>query len=461
MLGGITISATVGAALKKIAVMILTNKKVMKKVLIVVVSLIMALLLPVIAVISVLQGNVNIDYNKLQEMVVENMTDEQKAQLAATEKLMNDIESEMKKKDFTDEQVLQARVITVTALGEKVKEKDFIKDLVSCFAKDQTEKNLISNINRKFNTHIEVEEFEKVMSLINTYNADIVKVAAKQLGNAGGEKFWRWYGFSSRVEWCCVFVSWCANECGYIEAGLIPKYAVVDDGVNWFKSKDQWLNGSATPKPGMIIFFDWAYDGSDGSGDHTGIVEKVENGYVYTIEGNSSDKVMENQYSIGSPEILGYGKYKAPERTVSGDAATQAWKYLKSYGYSDSVVAGIIGNMMRECGGDTLDLDWDIIGHFNGDEFYGLCQWCLRYTPSGFKGSSIKEQCEYLHQTIQGEFAAYGGNYHGITYLEFLQADTRTAAEAFCCVYERCGDYANEGPRRANNAERAYNQFHK
>ena len=131
--------------------MILTNKKVMKKVLIVVVSLIMALLLPVIAVISVLQGNVNIDYNKLQEMVVENMTDEQKAQLAATEKLMNDIESEMKKKDFTDEQVLQARVITVTALGEKVKEKDFIKDLVSCFAKDQTEKNLISNINRKFN----------------------------------------------------------------------------------------------------------------------------------------------------------------------------------------------------------------------------------------------------------------------------------------------------------------------
>ena len=78
MLGGITISATVGVALKKIAIIILTNKKVIKKVLIVVVSLIMAMLLPVIAVISVLQGNINIDYNKLQEMVVENMTDEQK-----------------------------------------------------------------------------------------------------------------------------------------------------------------------------------------------------------------------------------------------------------------------------------------------------------------------------------------------------------------------------------------------
>ena len=143
MLGGITISATVGAALKKIAVMILTNKKVMKKVLIVVVSLIMALLLPVIAVISVLQGNVNIDYNKLQEMVVENMTDEQKAQLAATEKLMNDIESEMKKKDFTDEQVLQARVITVTALGEKVKEKDFTFLKIAKICKEVAKINLI------------------------------------------------------------------------------------------------------------------------------------------------------------------------------------------------------------------------------------------------------------------------------------------------------------------------------
>ena len=75
-------------------------------------------------------------------MVVENMTDEQKAQLAATEKLMNDIESEMKKKDFTDEQVLQARVITVTALGEKVKEKDFYQGSCVMFCKGSDRKGL-------------------------------------------------------------------------------------------------------------------------------------------------------------------------------------------------------------------------------------------------------------------------------------------------------------------------------
>lgn len=138
-------------------------------------------------------------------------------------------------------------------------------------------------------------------------NSDIVKVAQEQLGNVGGQPYWSWYGFSSRVEWCCCFVSWCANECGYIEDGIIPKYSVVDDGADWFKAKGQWLDKDEVPQAGMIIFFDWAYDGLDGGGDHTGIVEKVEGGRVYTIEGNSSDACQENSYPIGYYEIKGYG----------------------------------------------------------------------------------------------------------------------------------------------------------
>lgn len=296
---------------------------------------------------------------------------------------------------------------------------------------------------------------------ITSSNSDIVLIAQEQLGNVGGQPYWSWYGFSSRVEWCCCFVSWCANECGYIESGAIPKYSVVDTGVDWFKSRNQWLDKNEEPEPGMIIFFDWADDGLDGSGDHTGIVEKVENGTVYTIEGNSSDSVQENQYSVGNNEILGYGYYEGNNSEASGDTANQVWTYLKSYGYSDSVAAGIIGNMMRECCGDTLNLDWDIVGHYGGSEFYGLCQWCLDYTPSGFIESSVKKQCEYLKNTIKSEFATYGGNYNGITYEQFLKSDTRTAAIAFERVYERCGDYSNEDNRRANNAQTAYNRFHK
>ena len=143
---------------------------------------------------------------------------------------------------------------------------------------------------------------------IYTEDGAIVSVALSQVGNVGGEPYWSWYGFSSRVEWCACFVSWCANECGYIDTGVIPKYAGCVNGVQWFKDRGQWLDGSAEPAPGMIIFFDWDDEnGQDGLSDHTGIVEKVENGRVYTIEGNSGDSVRQNSYPVGYYEVLGYG----------------------------------------------------------------------------------------------------------------------------------------------------------
>jgi hypothetical protein len=85
----------------------------------------------------------------------------------------------------------------------------------------------------------------------------IVAVALSQIGNVGGQPYWSWHGFNSRVEWCACFVSWCANECGYIDAGVIPKYAGCVWGVEWFKERGQWLDNSAEPSSGMIIFFDW------------------------------------------------------------------------------------------------------------------------------------------------------------------------------------------------------------
>ena len=140
----------------------------------------------------------------------------------------------------------------------------------------------------------------------------IVAVALSQVGNIGGQPYWSWYGFEGRVEWCACFVSWCANECGYIENGIIPKFAGCVNGVQWFKDRGQWADNSIEPTPGMIIFFDWdSPNGSssprDGQSDHVGIVEKCENGIVYTIEGNSGDSCRQRQYSVGYYEILGYG----------------------------------------------------------------------------------------------------------------------------------------------------------
>lgn len=150
--------------------------------------------------------------------------------------------------------------------------------------------------------------------LYGVYGEDdqIVAVAISQIGNVGGMPYWSWYGFGSRVPWCACFVSWCANECGYIDIGVIPKFAGCVNGVNWFKERGQWADGSFEPAPGMIIFFDWDSPNGesgpqDGLSDHVGIVEKVENGRVYTIEGNTSDSCARRSYSVGYYEILGYG----------------------------------------------------------------------------------------------------------------------------------------------------------
>ncbi len=139
-------------------------------------------------------------------------------------------------------------------------------------------------------------------------NTDIVEVAKKQIGNIGGQPFWSWYGYNSRVEWCACFVSWCANECGYIEAGIIPKFASCEsEGVAWFKTCGLWQEKGYTPKSGDIIFFDWA-DSNDGLADHVGIVSRVENGIIYTVEGNTrGDVCKENKYSIDSSVIRGFG----------------------------------------------------------------------------------------------------------------------------------------------------------
>lgn len=150
--------------------------------------------------------------------------------------------------------------------------------------------------------------------LYGIYSGDdaIVKAALSQIGNAGGEPYWSWYGFNSRVEWCACFVSWCFNECGYLDTGTAPKFAGCVGGVEWFRSREQWADNTIEPAPGMIVFFDWndpngASGPQDGEADHVGIVEKCENGIVYTIEGNSGDSCRQNQYPVGYYEILGYG----------------------------------------------------------------------------------------------------------------------------------------------------------
>ena len=133
-------------------------------------------------------------------------------------------------------------------------------------------------------------------------NPELVELAKRQVGNVGGQPYWSWYGFNSRVEWCACFVSWCYGQMGLSE----PRFAgCQSQGVPWFQSHGQWgARGYDNLAPGDAIFFDWDMDGS---ADHVGIVIGTDGSRVYTIEGNSGDACKIRSYDVNYECIKGYG----------------------------------------------------------------------------------------------------------------------------------------------------------
>lgn len=155
-------------------------------------------------------------------------------------------------------------------------------------------------------------------------------------GNAGRNnytKYGAWYGMNGQP-WCDMFISWCADQVG--ETKNVGKYAYVPSHVAFFKQRGQYFTrGAKTPRAGDIIFF--------GDADHIGLVENVSNGYVYTIEGNTSGTsgliangggVCRKSYSLTSGYIMGYGRpsYFAASSQSAGKTEKffNPWKVWKN-----------------------------------------------------------------------------------------------------------------------------------
>jgi hypothetical protein len=239
---------------------------------------------------------------------VATMDDERKDLLTTIFWEINDISSRMESVSHTEVTetadkdgniITEETTVTETILYIVVSHKTF-DEMANYYNFDVEQRKLLAELLEDKNDML----WSSVLYGISNGSSNIVEVALSQIGNVGGQPYWSWYGFNSRVEWCACFVSWCANESGYIDTGVIPKYAGCVWGVQWFKDRGQWTYEHIEPMAGMIIFFDWE---NDGITDHTGIVEKCENGIVYTIEGNSNDRCRQRQYPVGSSVIYGYG----------------------------------------------------------------------------------------------------------------------------------------------------------
>lgn len=135
----------------------------------------------------------------------------------------------------------------------------------------------------------------------------MVEVAKEEIGTLTGEKYWRWLGFENRMEWSAAFVSWVADQAGYIDQGRVLKTANVLNMIDWFKENDKFkgTNEDYLPQAGDIIFFDWSGDRT--GKDHVGIVEYAGGNVVQVIEGNSSHRVRRRTYALDNISISGYG----------------------------------------------------------------------------------------------------------------------------------------------------------
>ena len=126
---------------------------------------------------------------------------------------------------------------------------------------------------------------------------------------------------------------------------------------------------------------------------------------------------------------------------------------MKDLGWNDYVCAGIMGNLMAEVGGQTLDIRYAL----SSSGYYGMCQWSRGY--SQVWGTGLETQCDFLRDTIKYEFDTYGDNYqYGFDFNSFLSLnDARQTALAFAKCYERCSSFSYY--TRQENAIKAYNYF--
>ena len=190
-------------------------------------------------VLAVYAVKTNTDEDNPQEVAT--MDDSKKQILTDIFWKMNAISSRTESK--TETQIIETddghrnivqteTTVTHTYLYITVSHKT-VDEMAVQYGFNQEQKDYLAELLKDENNSL----WSAVLYGISYSNDQIVTVALSQVGNVGGEPYWSWYGFGSRVEWCACFVSWCANECGYIDTGVIPKFADCVNGVQWFKDR--------------------------------------------------------------------------------------------------------------------------------------------------------------------------------------------------------------------------------
>lgn len=112
-------------------------------------------------------------------------------------------------------------------------------------------------------------------------------------GNTSGTGNYTEYGywFGTQFNWCAVFISWCARQAGIPES--VIKTNSMASGAQCHFGEKKYSFGTREAQVGDILYID---NDSDPEADHVALVYKVDSTYIYTIEGNTSQKVYALKY---------------------------------------------------------------------------------------------------------------------------------------------------------------------
>lgn len=237
-------------------------------------------------------------------------------------------------------------------------------------------------------------------------------------------------------EWCCAFVYWCAEQCGYVGGCFGSKTALCQTSWNYFQSRGlTHVPSGYMPQPGDLIYFHYK-EGSGNAVNHIGIVESCDGTTVYTIEGNTqhgnsnnSPSVYKCHHDLTSSNIYGYA---SPEYPADSGGALSSYDrpqdyfyaYGLSQGYSPAAVAALMGNAYQECGNPVGNLaknfsqkdynqvvnkkdEWDILCESESVEKKGVFSFGVIQWQEG-RRTNLEKYCKANgldEKTIEGQTA--------------------------------------------------------
>ena len=424
-------AVTVAAGLKKLAVAVLTDKKLRNTVLGIILGIILVIVIPFAAIIALLNGDINIDTNRLQTLVVQNLSAEEKAKLRRVERLMNTIEDKMLAAGFDKLRVKEAQVLYVLALSDHAGDTGFVERLVGCFADGQSDAALISAVNTAFGTDLSAEEFTKVMSAIRAVYISTANYIAP--GSKNNLDLVEWAKNAEAHGWGYV---WGTFGQVFTRSMYKAKVEQYPDEVGSYAEfiKANWVGGRTADCVGLIKGYGW-FDAETGQINYgtNGMPDVGADGVYYNAsEKGTIDTIPEIPglavwhkghigIYIGDGQVIhASGTRVGVVQTPIGSSGWTHWLKIPYISYYDSNitaapneshiwavlyaeignpygVAGLMGNLYAESGllpnnlqdsyesilgysdvSYTQAVDSGSYGSFAGDSAgYGLAQWTV------------------------------------------------------------------------------------